>query len=178
MNRNLFLFESELCIENVADICETILEISRQDMIVNENVKTSPPKRINLFINSYGGDISAALALIDVMNKSYTPVDTICLGAAESAAFLVFISGEHRFMAENARLMWHDVSTEAVKSADSIGIREHYKMLNELRDNLDAIIQAKTEVPADLLTEIYEKHLDCYFYCGDSLKYNCADFLW
>ena len=46
----------------------------------------NPGRDINLYINSPGGSVSAGLAIYDTMQFLKSPVSTICMGMAASAA--------------------------------------------------------------------------------------------
>lgn len=80
--------------------------------IVYENLDTSKTKTLTLYINSTGGDLYAALALIDIMKHSQHPIRTIAIGSAMSAAFLIFAAGTHgeRYAAKNTSFMCHQFS--------------------------------------------------------------------
>lgn len=69
-------------------------------------------KILTLYINSSGGDLYQAFALIDVMNNSNYPIRTIGIGSIMSAAFLIFASGEkgERLIAPNTGIMCHQFS--------------------------------------------------------------------
>jgi ATP-dependent protease ClpP protease subunit len=58
--------------ESIRDIIEWILY---------ENMEERPTKVLTLYINSYGGDMNQAFALIDVMNCSRYPIATVGIGA-------------------------------------------------------------------------------------------------
>ena len=79
--------------------------------LVYENLD-SKEKILTLYINSTGGDLYAAFALIDIMQTSSHPVRTIAVGAAMSAAFLILASGSNgeRYVGTNTALMCHQFS--------------------------------------------------------------------
>jgi ATP-dependent Clp protease, protease subunit len=79
--------------------------------LVYENLD-SKAKVLTLYINSTGGDLYSAFALIDIINNSVHPVRTIAIGSAMSAAFLIFASGDkgERYVGKNASLMCHQFS--------------------------------------------------------------------
>lgn len=66
-------------------------------------------KTLTLYINSTGGSLYDAFALIDIMKHSVHPIRTIGIGAVMSAAFLIFASGTkgERYSATNASFMCH-----------------------------------------------------------------------
>ena len=71
-------------------------------------------KHLTLYINSPGGNLYDAFALIDAMNASHTPIYTVGMGSIMSSAFMIFVNGEkgHRFLAPNTGVMCHEFSEE------------------------------------------------------------------
>jgi ATP-dependent Clp protease protease subunit len=69
-------------------------------------------KTLTLFVNSTGGDLYQAFALVDMMNNSKHTIRTIGTGAIMSAAFIIFASGTkgERYISENAGIMCHQFS--------------------------------------------------------------------
>jgi ATP-dependent Clp protease protease subunit len=79
--------------------------------LISENLNTEK-KVLTLYINSTGGDLYSAFALIDVMNSSTHPIRTIGIGAVMSAAFLIFSAGTKglRYASSNTSFMCHQYS--------------------------------------------------------------------
>ena len=77
--------------------------------LIFENLDVSKDKVLTLYINSTGGDLYHAFALIDMMHSSHHPVRTIGIGAVMSAAFLIFACGHktERYIAANTGIMCH-----------------------------------------------------------------------
>jgi ATP-dependent Clp protease protease subunit len=67
---------------------------------------------LTLMITSYGGDLAAAFALIDVMRGSTIPIHTVGLGIIASAGLLTFISGKkgNRILTPNTSILSHQWS--------------------------------------------------------------------
>ena len=91
-------------------------------------VKPEERKPIWIYIMSPGGEADVMWALLDVIGSSKTPVYTVNVGTAASAASLIFIAGHKRFMMPNARVIIHEGSAQfggdAVKVMDA---SESYK---------------------------------------------------
>ena len=68
-----------------------------------------PKKDIKLYINSPGGSVTAALAILDTMHHIKNNVATVCVGMAASAAALLLAAGEKgkRFSLPNSEIMIH-----------------------------------------------------------------------
>ena len=69
---------------------------------------------VQLYVNSPGGDIDAALAIYDTMQHIEPPVSTVCLGAAGSVAALLVAGGAagQRMALPNARFLLHQPGAE------------------------------------------------------------------
>lgn len=119
--------------------------------IMDSNLQKSKKKEhLTLMITSYGGDLSAAFAIIDVMRGSSIPVHTIGLGCIASAGLLTFISGAKgkRIITPNTSILSHQWSWgQAGKEHELIAtMREfelttlrminHYKKCTGLTDKL------------------------------------------
>lgn len=80
--------------------------------ILYENLK-GEGRTLTLYINSTGGDLYQAFALIDVMRSSPHIIRTIGIGAVMSAAFLIFACGDkkERYAASNTSFMCHQFTS-------------------------------------------------------------------
>jgi ATP-dependent Clp protease, protease subunit len=78
--------------------------------IIFENTKGNEP--LTLYINSDGGNLPDAFALIDMMRMSKVPIRTIGIGSICSSAFLIFAAGTkgHRLIGNNTTIMCHQFS--------------------------------------------------------------------
>ena len=96
-------------------LMDEISESSCKDaisFIISKNLTKPYPKYLQLVINSGGGDLQSAFALIDTMKGSAIPVRTVGLGCVASAAVLIFISGVkgHRILTPNTSILSHQFS--------------------------------------------------------------------
>lgn len=88
--------------------CQSAIE-----WILENNFKTeNRHKELNLIIYSYGGDLTAAFALIDVMRGSSIPVKTTGLGVIASAGLAIFMAGKQgsRTLTPNTSILSHQYS--------------------------------------------------------------------
>lgn len=85
-------------------ICAQLLHLAADD--------ASRP--IQLYVNSPGGDIDAALAIHDTMQHVLPPISTVCFGAAGSVAALLVAGGAEgqRLSLPNARFLLHQPGAE------------------------------------------------------------------
>lgn len=75
---------------------------------------------INVFINSYGGEVAEGLAIFNSLKNHKAKVKTVCDGFACSAASVIFMAGEERAMNNASLLMIHNAWTFAGGNADEL----------------------------------------------------------
>ena len=76
--------------------------------------------QLNVFINSYGGEVAAGLAIYNALRRHKAHVTTYCDGFACSAASVVFMAGNERVMGEASLLMIHNAWSWGVGNADEL----------------------------------------------------------
>ena len=147
-----YALEKERIIYLDYDVDPTLTTIHR--LIVRWNMEDTgiPPEKrkpIRLFVMSFGGDMYYMWMLIDAILASDTPVYTINIGVAHSAAALIFMSGDMRYMSRNAKVLIHEGQAEmagdAVKVMDAA---DNYKRdLKQMKE----FIEKQTEVPHSVI---------------------------
>lgn len=75
---------------------------------------------INVYINSYGGEVAEALAIYTALKRHPAQVHTFCDGFACSAASVVFVAGDVRTMGALSLLMIHNASTMGRGTAEDM----------------------------------------------------------
>ncbi len=108
-----------------------------------------PDKDINIYINSPGGVVTAALAIYDTMQYIKPDVSTICVGQAASAAALLLTSGAagKRYALPNSRVLIHQPHGGA--SGQAIDIDIQAREILRTRQVLDEILAKHTNQPVD-----------------------------
>jgi len=101
--KGVYLFMDEVTSETCRELISFILVKSFQ---------RPRAKSLQIIINSPGGDLNAAFAVIDVMQGCPIPIHTVGLGQIASAGFMIFIAGEkgHRLLTPNTSIMSHQWS--------------------------------------------------------------------
>ncbi len=72
---------------------------------------------INVYINSYGGEVKEGIAIYNALKRHKAKVRTICDGFACSIASVIFMAGDERIMNEASMLMIHNAWTYAEGNA-------------------------------------------------------------
>ena len=132
---------------NVLNIQRLILRWNMEDA----GKPAEERKPIRLYIMSPGGDVDMMWSLVDTIEASETPVYTVDMGAAASAAGIIFLAGHRRYMLSRSRVVIHEGSArmagDAVKVMDA---GECYKkMLRQMKD----YILSRTQISAATLNK-------------------------
>lgn len=133
---------------------ETIKWIIYENLIPENN-------DLILYINSNGGSLEDAFALIEIMNKSKKKIKTVGLGSVCSSAFLIFASGHkgERYISKSSSVMCHQFSNgfdgkyHDIKSAAKENDMINQRMLSLLKSctGLDTrTIKTKLIPPSDV----------------------------
>ena len=130
--------------------------------LLYENMDTSnADKMLTLYINSTGGSLTDAFALIDIMRRSKFVVQTIAIGNVMSSAFLLFSAGDkgHRYVSKNTSGMCHQFSDSmdskyhdiksAMKESESLNERM-IRVLVETTGLPRAKVRTKLLGPSDI----------------------------
>jgi len=103
-----------------------------------------PDKDIALYINSPGGSVTSALAILDTMAFIRPDVSTFCMGQAASAAAILLAAGApgKRFALPHSRILIHQPSGGA--EGQSVDIEIQAREIQRIRTVLDEILAAST----------------------------------
>lgn len=96
-----------ILMQDIDENCKEVIQ-----WILEANFAENKPQVLNLIINSQGGLLSAAFAVIDTIRGSHIPVRTIGLGEICSAGLMIFMSGTKgmRVLTPNTSIMSHRFS--------------------------------------------------------------------
>lgn len=165
---NIYLFMEGFENKTVKPVIEWILR-------KNMGAPSDRPKNLNLVINSPGGHIHSAFALIDVMKGSKIPVHTTGLGLIASCGLLTFMAGEkgHRTITPNTSILSHQYSW------GSIG-KEHelFATVRELELTTERMLEHYKRCTG-MTEKSIRQHLlpaeDVWLSAKEAVKYGIAD---
>lgn len=152
-DNGIYLFSANFTPDTARDVIKWILESNLN--------KERNYDHLTLIINSPGGEVSSAFAIIDMMRGSALPVHTIGLGMIGSCGLLTFIAGAkgHRTLTPNTSILSHQWSWGSwgkehellaqVKEFDltTKRVMAHYKVATGLDDET---IRTKLLPPQDI----------------------------
>ncbi len=158
--RQIFIFDS---IDNYSAqfIVQQLLSLDRES---NDE--------ITMFINSGGGYVSAMFAIIDAMNIVKSPVRTVVMGVAASAAAVIAASGTTRLITSNSQFMLHEVSSFTFGNIQSMQ-EDLQQSLNQQEKLINQLAYKTGKTPGEIKTVINKT--DKYFSASDSVMFGLAD---
>ena len=145
------------------------------EWIINENLKkgNERQKELTLLINSNGGNVYAGFALIDVIEGSRIPINTVIMGMSASMGLMISMVGKKRYMTTRSQIMSHPYWT--------CNFGTYHELVNsrESEDNLFKVIVKHYEKytglkPGKIRSELL-KETDTYMTPEQALKYNLID---
>lgn len=132
-----------------------------------------PKKDISMYINSPGGSVTAALAMIDTMNHVKPDISTVCVGMAASAGAWLLASGAKgkRFALPNAEVMIHQPLGGAEGQASDIAIRAEW--LIKTKKRLIEMMSKSTGQPVAKIEKDVDR--DYFMNADEAKKYGIVD---
>ena len=167
-DNNIHMFMTDFNEESCAMAIRFILE-------KNVIPKKHRPKHLTLMINSPGGAVHAAFALIDVMKGSAIPVRTVGLGMIASCGILTFMAGQkgHRVITPNTSIFSHQYSWGSRgKEHELFAVVREFEMST---DRMIAHYKKCTGLSEKKIREILLPPEDVWLCAEEAVEYGIAD---
>jgi ATP-dependent Clp protease protease subunit len=135
--------------------------------------KENPKEDIQMFINSYGGEITAGMAIIDTMNYVKCDISTIAVGLAASMGTVLLVSGTKgkRFALPNSKIHIHQPIGGVQGQASDIAIEAE-----EIIKTREALYKILANMTGKTLKQIEkDADRDKYFTAKEAKEYGIID---
>jgi ATP-dependent Clp protease protease subunit len=176
MERTLF-FAKDVDQESIEELSRAIIEINEDDKLLKKMYKLYnldyTPQPIKIMIDTFGGEVHAALGLLGIMDNSKTPIHTIATGAAMSCGFMILIHGHKRFAYKHATPMYHQISFGAWGEVQHL--EEQILEGKKIQKKWEELVVEKTKITKKQLKEIKKKKTDWHMPPEDALKFGVID---
>lgn len=143
--------------------CDT--DVSASDII--NKLQGVAAKSIDVYINSYGGEVAQGIAIYNALKRHKAKVTTYVDGFACSIASVIAMAGDTRKMYSNSLLMIHNAWTVAQGNAEELEkAAEDLKVINEAtkqaylnvvnisEEELTKMLDAETWITAEKAVEM------------------------
>ena len=171
VDENRIYFYSQVGDKEVFELNKLLRHLDIEMQCLSLRLKT-PPIPIELHIHSAGGDLFSGLAAADVIRNCKTPVHTYVNGSTASAATLISICGQKRFIYKNAFMLIHQISTLMVHGKFE-EFKDELQNQEQLMNRIKEIYLERTELPEEKIDDLL-KH-DLWLNADTCLEYGLVD---
>lgn len=172
MNRffNVIAGNDGCCILLYGDIGEGV----RAGDIVKELIEAeSLYGKIDVRINSYGGDVMAGIAIFNALRNSKADITIYIDGIAASTASVIAACGKPVMMSRYAKLMLHNVSGGVYGTTKEV--ENYVETMKEIENTLINIYSEKTGMTREEITAKYFDGNDHWLSADDALNLGFID---
>lgn len=158
------------------DIDDMLLrEVGRQIIEYNRADKGKPVEDrtpIVILINSGGGCLDSTYATIAIMETSKTPIITVNMNCAYSAAGLILMAGHKRYCMPRSQVLIHSGSAQGI-SGNYEDIQESTKSYKKMVEEMREFIISKTKVDKALMKKNQSR--DWYLQTSEQIDLGVVD---
>lgn len=127
--------------------------IKAKDFI--EEVNTVKANKLNVFINSYGGEIDEGVAIYNFLNRFDGEVTIRVDGMAASIASVIAMAGDKVIMPKASLMFIHNPWT--MTAGDAENLRKEAQDLEKRKASLMAIYADKTGLPSEVISQMMDE---------------------
>lgn len=176
LERKLY-FTKQVDQSSIEELTKSLIEINDSDekliKIYNIYGLNYKPEPIEIYIDSYGGNVYQCFGLLSLMKNSKTPIHTIVTGCAMSCGFMILISGHKRFAYEYSTALYHQVSSGVWGKLKDM--QEDLAETERLQEMIESITLQKTKITAKRLKKAFTGKQDWFISSEDCLKLGVVD---
>ena len=170
IENNLY-FYGDITETNALELNAALYEMDKKLSVTNLFLDVKP--NINLHINSYGGSLFAGLATVDAIRNLKSEVHSYIEGAAASAATLISVACDKRYIGKYSKMLIHQLS--ATSYGKYTELEDDMENNKHLMDTIKAVYKEYTKVPMKKLNEILKR--DLWFDSKTCLELGLVDFI-
>lgn len=149
----------------------TNIKILEKKLLIFSITFNIPPPYIIIRINSEGGDIYAALSIVDTIKNCKVPIHTIIEGCAASAATIISTVAKKRSMMENAHMLIHQMTSGFWGKYTEF--KDELQNQNKFMTTIKNIYKNHTNLKGKILDNCLSK--DIWWSTDICLKYGLVD---
>jgi ATP-dependent Clp protease protease subunit len=162
----VFMFFDDVNPESTRDLSE---------FLIKANCVFDDEQPLTIFINSPGGSVYHGFGIIDLMEASRLPIQTVAIGSVCSMGAIIFTSGTPgmRVMSRNAYIMTHQFSDwMEAKYHEFVAHRKHH---DELHDKFVQHFVRTTKMSEKQVKDVLLGNTDKWITAKEALKYGLCD---
>lgn len=130
--------------------------------------------KITIKVNSYGGDVHTAMAIVDRMRESKCSlIETRGYGKIMSASTVILAAGGRRLMSKYSIFMDHESSYQV--EGNHAHIKREVEAQESLSQSWYELLQDLTTIPSTFWQKKYQGGLSVYLTPQKCVEYNIVD---
>tara|TARA_A100001515_G_scaffold66862_1_gene53024 strand:- start:284 stop:904 length:621 start_codon:yes stop_codon:yes gene_type:complete len=133
--------------------------------------KLQEAPKLNLHINSYGGSVFAGFSSVDYIRNAVVPVVSVIDGCAASAATIMSVVAQERYINEHAFMLIHQLSSGMWGKFEEM--KDDMKNNEMLMKRIIRIYEENTKIPKTKIKDILKR--DLWWDAKTCLKYGLVD---
>ncbi|MDR1435159.1 MAG: ATP-dependent Clp protease proteolytic subunit [Puniceicoccales bacterium] len=136
---------------------------------------TDPGKKIQFFINTPGGSITAGMAIYDTMKLISSPIEVIVTGLAASMGSILLCGPKkgNRFLFPNGRVLIHQPLISGRFHAPAVDIGIQAEEMEKTRAEMNRILAEASGQPLEKIQKDTDR--DFYMNAQEAIAYGLAD---
>jgi ATP-dependent protease ClpP protease subunit len=155
-NFNHIYFNNDITSDTAFELCKELRNVETKIKTLSATLNIEK-QAIYLHITTDGGVIYSAFSVIDCIKSLSLPVYTVVDGFVASAGTLISLSGEKRFMCENAYMLIHELRGGVWGKMSEMD--EEHTNLNKIMEHIKRIYIDNTKIKQKKIDRILKKDL-------------------
>ena len=137
---------SKLFTERKIFLCGQITSETAVSFVQTMMYLTHSSEPINLYINSFGGEVNAGLVIYDTIQGCKNELRTYCIGQAFSMAAVILAGCQkgRRFILPHSQVMVHEAMLGGEFGGTAVSVRNLAERLNDTQKQLNDILSRHT----------------------------------
>jgi len=171
INSNEIYFYTNVDNESSVLLNKSITDLGKQLQIAKITFGLEETPHIKLYINSDGGEVFGALSTVDRISKSEVPIHSYVEGLVASAATLISVSCQKRYIRKNSIILIHQIRSWFGGTHENI--KDEVHNLDVLSNIIKQIYLKNTKLNEQELNKLLKR--DIYLSAEEAVRYGLAD---
>jgi len=154
---NRIHFSEDVNGDSMSDLKSNLRTLEKKLVNMKQNYRLEDDIPIYLYLNTPGGSVYDALAVVDTIKQLRVPVYTVVEGLVASAGTLLSLSGERRYIQPNAYMLIHEIRSSCWGRMSEI--TDEYENLTKMTKQLTDFYVEHTKMGRKEVTKVLNKDI-------------------
>lgn len=173
LNSNQVYFYDDVTKQSIFNLNRNLDIVAKNLLMVKLSYNLIESPAIELYISSEGGEVFSAFSAVDRIKNSKVPVHSYVEGIAASAATLLSVVAQQRYIRKNSFMLIHQLSSSVW--GNFAQIQEETKNLELLMKYIKNLYMTHTKIDESELDKLLKQ--DLYLDAEMCLKFGLVDYI-